>query len=61
MEEWKLLVVFDFDNGEHMMAEYDKLNDIAKKHNKDIDDLLMDITRSLKAESYTLMSSRLLS
>ena len=60
MEEYKLLVVFDYANGEHTMAEYDKLNDIAEKYNKDIDDLLMDMTKSLGAESYTIMSSRLL-
>lgn len=60
MKEYKLLVVFDYAIGEPTMAEYDKLNDIAKKYNKDIDDLLMDMTHSLGAESYTIMSSRLL-
>ena len=60
MEEYKLLVVFDYANGEHTMAEYDKLNDIAEKYNKDIDDLLMDMTKSLGADGYTIMSSRLL-
>lgn len=60
MEEYKLLVVFDYANGEHAMAEYDKLNDIATRYNKDIDDLLTDMTKDLGAESYTIMSSRLL-
>ena len=60
MAEWKLLVVFDYANGEHTMAEYDKLNDIAEKYDKDINDLLMDMTKSLGAEGYTIMSSRLL-
>ena len=60
MEEYKLLVVFDFKNGEYTMAEYDKLKDIAIKHDTDINDLLMDITKSLGADGYTLMSSRLL-
>lgn len=60
MKEWKLLVVFDYANGEHTMAEYDKLNDIAEKYNKDFDELLSDLAKSLGAESYTIMSSRLL-
>lgn len=60
MEEWKLLVVFDYANGEHTMAEYDKLKDLAIRYDKDINDLLMDMVKSLGAEGYTLMSSRLL-
>lgn len=60
MEEWKLLVVFDFKNGEHMMADYNELEDLAKIFNRDIYDLLTDMAKNLGADDYTIMSSRLL-
>lgn len=60
MEEYKLLVVFDYVNGEHTITDYNELEDLAKRLNRDIYDLLSDLAKSLKAESYTIMSSRLL-
>ena len=61
MEDYKLLVIFNYANGERVMAEYDKFNDMAKKYDKNIYDLLMDITVSLGANGYKITSSRLLS
>lgn len=61
MEEYKLLVVFDYANGEHTMTDYNELEDLAKRLNRDFDDLLSNLAKSLGAESYTIMSSRLLS
>lgn len=60
MEEWKLLVVFDFENGSHTITDYNELEDLAKRLNRDFYDLLSDLAKSLKAESCTIMSSRLL-
>lgn len=60
MEEYKLLVVFDYVNGEHSMADYNELEDLAKRYNRDINDLLMDLAKNLGADGYTIMSSRLL-
>ena len=60
MEEYKLLVVFDYANGEHTITDYNELEELAKLYNRDFYDLLSDLAKSLKAESYTIMSSRLL-
>ena len=60
MEEYKLLVVFDYANGEHTMTDYNELEDLAKRLNRDFDDLLSNLAKGLGAESYTIMSSRLL-
>lgn len=60
-EQWKLLVVFDYSNGEQTMAEYDRLKDIAESHGKDVDYLLDRLCVDLGAYSYSIVSSRLLS
>lgn len=60
MEEWKLLVVFNYANGEHTMADYNELEDLAKMFNRDIYDLLTDLAKNLGADDYEIMSSRLL-
>lgn len=58
--EYKTLICFEFKNGTHTMADYNELEDLAKRHNLDFETFLTDLAKSIKAESYTVFSSRLL-
>lgn len=58
--EWKMLVCFEYENGKTTMADYNELKDVAERHNIDVDEFITNIGKSIRAESYTIISSRLL-
>ena len=46
--EYKTLICFEFKNGTHTMADYNELEDLAKRHNLDFETFLTDLAKSIK-------------
>jgi hypothetical protein len=57
--ELKTLICFEFENGSYTIAEYNELEDLAKRHNLDFETFLNDLAESMKVESYTVYSKLL--
>lgn len=60
MKKDKMVVCFEFENGHFKVVDYDEIRRIAKEYGLDKYEILNEICEGIQAESYTIMSSRLL-